>query len=147
MPKAMKTGDRRQATSTVGRLVAYGLGIRVTQFLIRTIGFRRAVRFLGAVAAFRDQSEEGDPRRWVAEVDKVTLRPRTPSCLDRSVFLWFVLRLHGIDGDLRIGIAPNDDTIEGHAWVELDGDVLNDADDIAKHFAVFDGDPIGLAFS
>jgi hypothetical protein len=63
------------------------------------------------------------------------------------VLLWFVLRIHGINGDLRIGIVPNIDTIDGHAWVELNSIVLNDVQDIAKHFAVFDGDPIDLAFS
>jgi hypothetical protein len=147
MPKAMNKDSPRQTTSNVGRLVAYGIGLRVTQFLIRTIGFRRAVRLLDTVATFRDPRQERDQRKWAAEVDKVTLRPRTPSCLDRSVFLWFVLRLHGIESDLRIGITPNADTIDGHAWVELDGAVLNDAEDIADHFAVFDGDPIGLAFS
>jgi hypothetical protein len=147
MPKAMTTNSQRQATSTVGRLAVYGLGLRITQSLIRTIGFRRTVRLLGSIAPSRDASSKDEPALWAAEIDKVTIRPRTPSCLDRSVFLWFVLRLHGIDGDLRIGIAPSGDTNEGHAWVELDGDVLNDADDIAQHFAVFDGDPIGLAFS
>jgi hypothetical protein len=143
----MSTDNHRQATSTVGRLAIYGLGLRAVQSLIRTIGFRRTVRLLDSIAPSRDAPSEDEPGLWAAEIDKVTVRPRTPSCLDRSVFLWFVLRLHGIDGDLRIGIAPNGDTIDGHAWVELDGDVLNDAEDIAEHFAVFDGDPIGLAFS
>jgi hypothetical protein len=147
MPKTMTTDNRGQATSTVGRLAAYGLGLRITQSLIRTIGFRRTVRLLGSITPSKGAPSQSEPRRWAAEIDKATLRPRTPSCLDRSVFLWFVLRAHGIDGDLRIGIAAKEDTIDGHAWVELDGDVLNDADDIAQHFAVFDGDPIGLAFS
>lgn len=134
-------------SSTFGRLAVLGLGLRCTQFLLRTLGFRRTVRVLGAVPAFRRPSSTIGPSHWSAEIDHVTTRPRTPSCLDRSVFLWFVLRLRGIDGDLRIGISPSDDAIEGHAWVELDGIVLNDAEDVAKHFAVFDGDPIGLAFS
>jgi hypothetical protein len=143
----MTTDNHGQATSTLGRLALYGLGLRTIQSLIRTIGFRRTVRLLGLIAPSRGTPSQDEPGLWAAEIDKVTLRPRTPSCLDRSVFLWFVLRLHGIDGDLRIGITANEDTIDGHAWVELDGDVLNDADDIAQHFAVFDGDPIGLAFS
>jgi hypothetical protein len=143
----MTRDNHRQATSTVGRLAVYGLGLRAVQLLIRAIGFRRTVRVLDSIAPSGLAPSQDEPRMWAAEIDKVTVRPRTPSCLDRSVFLWFVLRIHGIDGDLRIGIAPSGNTIDGHAWVELDGDVVNDAQEIAQHFAVFDGDPIGLAFS
>jgi hypothetical protein len=143
----MTTDNHRQATSTIGRLAVYGLGLRTIQSLIRTIGFRMTVRLLDSIVPSNTAPSQVEPGLWAAEIGKVTVRPRTPSCLDRSVFLWFVLRLHGIDGDLRIGIAPNGNTIDGHAWVELDGGVLNDADDVAQHFAVFDGDPIGLAFS
>jgi hypothetical protein len=131
--------------STVGRLLLFGLGLRITQFLIRSIGFASTVRLLGAFP--HRHRRHGEPNQWAAEIKAVTTRPRTPSCLDRSVFLWFVLRFHDIDGDLRIGIVPNADAIDGHAWVELDHVVLNDTQDIADHFAVFDGDPIGLAFS
>jgi hypothetical protein len=131
--------------SAIGRLLIFGLGLRITQSLIRAVGFATTVRLLSAIPS-RGRGGVG-PNQWVAEIDTVTTRPRTPSCLDRSVFLWFVLRFHGIDGDLRIGVAPNLDTIDGHAWVELGSTVLNDVPDVATHFAVFDGDPIGLAFS
>ncbi len=102
---------------------------------------------LASVPPRADNPSRYDSRRWVAEIDKVAFRPRTPSCLDRSVFLWFVLRINGIEGELRIGVAPNADTIDGHAWVEHDDVVINDEPDIAQRFAVFDDDPIRLVFS
>lgn len=131
--------------STIGRLLLFGFGLRATQLLIRLFSFAATVRLMSVVPArCRGDSK---PDRLIAEVDAVTTRPRTPSCLDRSLFLWFVLRIHGINSNLRIGIAPDTNTIDGHAWVELDGTVLNDDQDVPQHFAVFDGDPIGLAFS
>ncbi len=54
---------------------------------------------------------------------------------------------HGIDGDLRIGVARDGDAIDGHAWVEYRGQVLNDAPDVATRFAVFDDDPVGMVFT
>jgi hypothetical protein len=143
----IRTSSRPPARmhSTIGRLLLFGLGLRVTQSLIRSLGFAATVRLLGAVPVRCRGDEES--RRWAAEIDAVKTRPRSPSCLDRSVFLWFVLRFHGIDGDVRIGIAPRLDGIDGHAWVELNSAVLNDAQDIGERFAAFDGDPIGLAFS
>jgi hypothetical protein len=136
-----------RVNSTVGRLAVLGLGLRATQFLLRTIGFRRTVRMLGSMTPCNGERSPSSQIRLFAEIDRVTIRPRSPSCLDRSVLLWFALRLHGIDSDIRIGVSPSGDTIDGHAWVELDGKVLNDDEDVAQHFAVFDGDPIGLAFS
>ena len=63
--------------------------------------------------------------------------------------LWFTLRQHGLDGDIRIGVVANDggSGIDGHAWVEYRGTVLNDEPDIGSRFAVFDDDPIDLVFA
>ena len=60
-----------------------------------------------------------------------------PSCLDRSLVLWALLRRNGNDADLRIGVRKNGENFEAHAWVELDGRVLNDADSVGQHYAAF----------
>ena len=84
--------------------------------------------------------------RWSETIDSVNGRPYNGTCLDRSVFLWFLMRLLHLDGDVRIGINFDGSKVEGHAWVEFDGVVVNDAPDVANAFAVFDGDPIGIVF-
>ncbi len=84
--------------------------------------------------------------RWAETIDRVSGRPFGGTCLDRSVFLWFVMRMHCLDGDVRIGITLDGSKIEGHAWVEIDGLVINDSPDIADSFAVFDDDPVALVF-
>jgi hypothetical protein len=35
------------------------------------------------------------------------------------------------------------DTVEGHAWVEVDGQPVNDAADVAERYAPFPGDTDG----
>ena len=60
-----------------------------------------------------------------------------PSCLERSLVLWALLGRHGIDGELHLGVSKDNGDFEAHAWVELNGTVLNDTDDVRERFAPF----------
>ncbi len=127
----------------------FASGLRLTRFSLRSFGFRRTVTILGRLATlFAARSLDGaDVARWVDTIYRVGVRPYGASCLDRSVFLWFLMRRHGVDGQIRIGVTFDAGKLDGHAWVELDGVVVNDAPDVALRFAVFDGDPVGIVFS
>ena len=61
-----------------------------------------------------------------------------PNCLERSMTLWWMLRLKGVRGDLNIGARKQGSQFEAHAWVELGGRVLNDDAEIHAHYARFD---------
>ena len=58
------------------------------------------------------------------------------SCLQKSFSLWMMLRKVGIDSDLMIGINNITKDFSAHAWVELEGNVLNDKPDISNDFTV-----------
>ncbi len=60
-----------------------------------------------------------------------------PNCLQRSLVLWWLLRIQGLESDLRIGVRKQAGRFEAHAWVEYAGEVLNDRRDIHQHFAAF----------
>ncbi|MCL1472309.1 lasso peptide biosynthesis B2 protein [Argonema antarcticum] len=62
-----------------------------------------------------------------------------PNCLQKSLVLWWLLRCQGIESDLRIGVRKQDGSLEAHAWVEYEGDVLNDSSDVKERFAPFAG--------
>jgi hypothetical protein len=64
--------------------------------------------------------------------------PMRPNCLERSMTLWWVLRLDGISGELHIGARKEGGRLEAHAWVELGGHVLNDRADVHQYYALFD---------
>jgi len=127
------------------RVLADAVGVRMTRFLLNTIGFRRTIALLGPIPPILNAIDHADPM-WAQEIDFVSQWRYGASCLDRSVFLWFILRQHGIHGDLRIGVANTGDVIDGHAWIEHHGWVLNDRQDIAADFAVLAGDPVGIVF-
>ena len=52
--------------------------------------------------------------------------------------LWWLLRRAGIAGELHIGGRKSGPRFEAHAWVELEGKVLNDSADVHIHYARFD---------
>lgn len=61
------------------------------------------------------------------------------NCLSKSVALWWLLKRKNISAELRIGARKAGRELEAHAWVELDGQILNDADDVRDSYAAFDG--------
>src|SRR5271169_1141701 len=61
-----------------------------------------------------------------------------PSCLAKSMTLWWLLGRQGIASHLRIGIRKENEKFEAHAWVERDGAALNEPDDRHHHYAAFD---------
>lgn len=57
-------------------------------------------------------------------------------CLDQSLVLGWLLRRHGTDARIVFGARKEDNQMEAHAWVEVDGLALND--DIHQHFSPFE---------
>ena len=62
-----------------------------------------------------------------------------PTCLHRSLTLWWLLRRQGVASELRIGVRKEQGRFEAHAWVERGGVALNDGSDVGLRFAAFQG--------
>ena len=63
---------------------------------------------------------------------------RREACLERSILLWSLLRRRGIESELKIGVAAEDGTMRAHAWVEIDGEAVNEQPLVNEKFAAFD---------
>jgi len=61
-----------------------------------------------------------------------------PSCLAKSLTLWWLLGREGISANLRIGIRKENEKFEAHAWVERGGAALNEPEEHHRHFTAFD---------
>jgi len=61
-----------------------------------------------------------------------------PSCLAKSLTLWWLLARQGISSHLRIGIRKEQEKFEAHAWVEREGAALNEPDEHHHHYSAFD---------
>lgn len=61
-----------------------------------------------------------------------------PSCLVKSLTLWWLLGCQGITSELRVGVRKEGGNLEAHAWVERDGIALNEPEERHHHYAAFD---------
>jgi hypothetical protein len=74
------------------------------------------------------------PGRVCGAVEKAAVwYPRRAMCLQRSAVTTCILRCYGIQAKMVIGIRPL--PFMAHAWVEVDGCVLNDWRGVAKFYS------------
>jgi Transglutaminase-like superfamily len=61
-----------------------------------------------------------------------------PSCLEKSLALWWLLKQQGTASSVRIGARKSGEKLEAHAWVEREGIALNEPQQEHRHYATFD---------
>jgi len=66
--------------------------------------------------------------------------PFQPTCLEKSLALWWLLRRHRIPANLRIGACKDGDVFEAHAWVESDGVILSESAADHNRFVPFESE-------
>lgn len=84
--------------------------------------------------AHRSALVEGD-LVWSVEEACVWYCKRA-ACLQRSAVTTWLLRRHGVAAEMVIGFRPL--PFESHAWVEVDGRVVNDRPQYQRAFRVLD---------
>ena len=63
---------------------------------------------------------------------------RAPTCLEKSLALWWLLGRQGIACEVRIGARKQGGKFEAHAWLERDGVAVNEPQQEHRHYAAFD---------
>lgn len=105
-------------------MISAWLRIAIIDMIMALRGFPGTHRFIGRVPLRRRR----DPRPaadLVRIVDRAAIHyPRELLCLRRSAAITWMLRRHGHPAELVVGasIIP----FGAHAWVELDGRIIND---------------------
>jgi hypothetical protein len=64
--------------------------------------------------------------------------PYRATCLNQSMATLWLLQQQGITCDVRIGVRRESSQFEAHAWVEHQGEALNEGPDIHQRFVPFD---------
>jgi hypothetical protein len=125
-------------------LVGSAVLLPVAWLALRTLGLRRLERRMhGLPGAHESKATFAEVQNWGSLVNLAARHHPLPmTCLTRSIFLLWLMRRRGVDGQLRIGVRL-DQGFSAHAWVELDGEPVNDAPDVARHFAVMPGLSLG----
>jgi hypothetical protein len=65
-------------------------------------------------------------------------------CLEKSVVLWFLLSRKRVPAELRIGVRQSANGFEAHAWVEVQGTIVNDTEDVLHNYVPFREDIASL---
>ena len=135
---ALAPRDRHLFLRAAGGLLLVAIARRLTTFkrLRNTVD-----HLLPLATVYSDSSHDVLPDAYhVASIVAIATRnvPISTTCLERSVVLWGLLRQRGIQSELRFGTRQQNGQFEAHAWIEYQGVILNDADDIGQYFTPFE---------
>ena len=61
------------------------------------------------------------------------------TCLSQAVVLWWLLRLRGLDSELRLGVCKTADQLRAHAWIDYRGVALGLRSEAGGPFVAFPG--------
>ncbi|MBF0246248.1 MAG: lasso peptide biosynthesis B2 protein [Planctomycetes bacterium] len=113
------------------------LWLLVLRAFLRLRGMRSACRLLSGRQRVSRRAPVGmDAERLERLVERAArLQWPRPGCLARSLVLWHLAALEGIESELLIGVEAGGRA--AHAWVECGGRVLNDAPDVRERFTAF----------
>jgi hypothetical protein len=105
--------------------------------VLSIFGHRRVYAFIRRVPSLRRSSGSHAIASWVWASEEASIWYfKRVYCLQRSLALTAVLRLVGVRAELVIGFRPL--PIDSHAWVEVDGAVVNDRPQYQQLFSVLD---------
>jgi hypothetical protein len=129
-----------------GVVIEAAVGLTATWIGLRVMGYGRWKRVLdGLVPETMKRASAGDSAtlgsaQAIARFEQSAARHlllRT-NCLEQSLVLCWLLQRRGIPATLRIGARKHEGRFEAHAWVELNGTVLEQDQGQHLHFAAFD---------
>ncbi|MCA9906771.1 MAG: lasso peptide biosynthesis B2 protein [Anaerolineae bacterium] len=107
--------------------------------VMKLLGFRRTKNILERVIAPQTQrTTNPELARVLARIVAMARRNLMfeATCLEHSLTLWLLLRRRGLAGKLVMGTRLQNGAFEGHAWIEYEGQVINDTADVTTRYAV-----------
>lgn len=140
LPRELLAADvvpARSAGERISTVFAWG-GLLAIDLLLRVAGFARFYKALRACPTLgHSPRDQESARRICGAVDRAaTYYYKRAWCLQRSATTVCLLRLRGIAAELVIGARKM--PFAAHAWVELDGQVLNNSPIVRDLYTVLE---------
>jgi len=114
--------------------------IAATDLALRHLGFARSVAIAKRLAGSQP-GENTSPETVEAVMRRVisasTFYPGRAECLEQSLVAYVLLRRRGVPVQLRLGVQPY--PFRAHAWIELNGRPISEADDYISQFVPVEG--------
>lgn len=124
-------------------LLAGAVGLPATVIGLRSLGLKRwsvQLHRLAQRCQWRQvAADESRSIRRTLQLMRLVIRfaPHRGNCLSQSLTLWWLLQCQGIASDVRIGVRSVGDHFQAHAWVEVQGQPLNDMQDVKSRYMAF----------
>lgn len=121
----------------VPSVLASGIMIAALKLSLKVRGYKRTIEWI------RRRVEDVPVRTdvpptvvkaaewWVAMA--AAFYPGRAQCLERSLVLYYVLRRQGVPVKYCHGVQPS--PLTAHAWIEYDGEVINDVPERVREFS------------
>src|SRR5689334_15098473 len=90
---------------------------------LRTLRYPRLQRWCEHIARVRRRSPSSTSQ-VIWAINAVSRRIGGATCLAEAAVAYTMLRRHGHDPRLRIGVRQGESALDAHAWVECDGIVV-----------------------
>jgi hypothetical protein len=124
-------------------LAAAAILLPCTTVGLRLFGFKRWSARLSRWAQRcqwgRITEDESHSIRRTVQLMAIAVRyaPHRGTCLSQSLTLWWLLRCQGIESDLRVGVRSVGEQFQAHAWIEYQGQPVNEMQDVKSRFVAF----------
>jgi hypothetical protein len=127
----MSTSSLRSEITAGARIVVV---IITLPFLLRVLALPTLLNVLAAGSRQRTGSRISIER--AASLTKAFLHVLMfrDTCLKRSLVLFHVLRKSGYDAQVIFGVRNTEFGLRGHAWLKVDGHIVNEPGDPATEF-------------
>lgn len=112
------------------------LGLAGADIIMKVAGFSRLYRTVKQWPTSKNGTNDREIIAGIcASVDKATTYyPRHALCLQRSAVVTCLLRRQGVPAEMVIGCRKM--PFHSHAWVEVDGEVVNDKKKVAQFYRI-----------
>jgi hypothetical protein len=132
--RRLSWGDRRLLFQAAVVLHVLPLWLRLSSVArVRSTMARTLPRRAPTPASAQDAARARAIAALVAAAARHVIGSNT--CLHRSLTLWWLLGRRGVPADLHFGVRRTASGVDGHAWVALDGLVLNDTAETIRDYA------------
>lgn len=120
-------------------LISAGLLLPMLRVAITLVGFARVMRWVESTSRMGREASVQEAQALARLVNLAGAHvPGGATCLSRSVLLhWFLLR-RGMHSQLRIGVRLTEAGLDAHAWVQYQGQLVNDRADTCASFLPFE---------
>ena len=125
---------RRRTPEDLWAFARAWIVLLAADFGLRAFPFARVERWLYPKVSSRTDEAATGRLVWATEAAaRHHLYPMR--CLPKALCLRWLLGRHGIESELRIGVARQDGGLAAHAWVERQGRPVGESSSVEDRFA------------